>query len=381
MACEAAALWRVTLADGTVLAARVLVTAWGQLNRPAMPEIPGLASFAGAQFHSARWRHDVPLAGKRVGCIGSAASAVQLVPPVAAEAAHLTLFQRSPNWVVPRMDRPYTPEEVATFQADPARVQALRDGMYTEREGRVGRTRLDNSVADETRRVALAHLAAQVPDPALRARLTPDYAIGCRRILVSDDFYPALTRDNVELVTDPILRAEPEGIVTADGRLHRFDVLIFATGFETHSFLGLADVTGRDGVSLRASWREGAMAYAGLTVAGFPNMFMLYGPNTNLGHSSIIAMLEAQYRYIRQALDWVEGGPRRSLQVRETAMAGFNETLQRELLGSAWTANCNSWYKTASGRIVNNWSGTVEAYRQQVARLRLEDYDLRDGAR
>lgn len=370
-----ALLWRIALANGETLAAKVLVAAWGQLNRPNYPAIEGRDSFAGPAFHSACWREDVALAGKRVACIGSAASAVQLIPPVAEAAAHLTVFQRSPNWIAPRMNRAYTEEELAAYHADPALLQSSRDAMFSEREERFEKVRLGTHLAEEVRAAALAHLEAQVPDPDLRAKLTPDYPVGCRRILVSDDYYPALMRPNVDLVTEPIARIAPEGVVTADGALHPCDVLVYATGFETHSFLGARDITGRKGQSLRTRWRQGAEAYLGVTVPGFPNLFFLYGPNTNLGHNSILMMLEAQFRYILQALGHLEAEGVAALDLRPGAMTRFSTELQRALEGAAWSGGCTSWYKTAEGRIVNNWSGTVGAYQERTARLAREDYE------
>ncbi|PHK95520.1 cyclohexanone monooxygenase [Pseudoroseomonas rhizosphaerae] len=372
---DEAQLWRVSVAGGETVTARILIPAWGQLNRPSYPRIEGLESFAGPAFHSARWREDVALAGRRVGCIGSAASAVQLVPPVAEEAAHLTVFQRSPNWIAPRMNRAYAEEELAAWRADPALLRASREAMFTERDDRFAKVQLGTHLAEEVRAVALAHLEAQVPDPALRAKLTPDYPVGCRRILVSDDYYPALMRPDVELVTERIARIVPEGVVTADGALHRCDVLVHATGFETHSFLGANDITGRGGQSLRARWEKGAEAYLGMTVPGFPNMFFLYGPNTNLGHNSILMMLEAQFRYILQAMEILEAEGAAALDLRPAALTRFSTELQRALEGAAWSGGCTSWYKTAEGRIVNNWSGTVAAYQDRTARLAREDYE------
>jgi len=372
---DAEMLWRISLADGETVTARILIAAWGQLNRPSYPEIEGRESFSGPAFHSARWRPEVALAGKRVGCIGSAASAVQLIPPVAEEAAHLAVFQRSPNWIGPRMNRGYTVEELARYRADPALLQASRDAMFREREERFEKVRLGTHLAEEVRAAALAHLEAQVPDKALRAKLTPDYPVGCRRILVSDDYYPALMRPNVDLVTERIARIVPEGVVTADGALHPCDVLVYATGFETHSFLGARDIAGRGGQSLRARWQHGAEAYLGMIVPSFPNLFFLYGPNTNLGHNSILVMLEAQFRYILQALDQLEAEGIAALDLRPDAMASFSAELQAALEGAAWSGGCTSWYKTAEGRIVNNWSGTVGAYQARAARLARQDYD------
>ncbi len=373
---EDRARWRVATAAGEVAEARVLVAACGQLNRPRLPEIAGRDRFAGVAFHTARWRGDVELTGKRVACIGNGASAVQIIPEIAPRVAHLTVFQRSASYVVPRGDRAYAAAERALFATDPVARRASRETMYRYYEDRHAAMRLGSAKAAEVTAIARGHLEAQVADPVLRARLWPDYPIGCKRILISDDFYPALQRPNVELVTERIARIEPAGIRTADGRLHELDVIIYATGFETTAFLGPLEVVGRGGLRLAEAWRDGPRAYLGLTVTGFPNFLMLYGPNTNLGHNSIIAMLECQYDYILQALELLEARGANALEVRAEALERFNRELQAELRGSAWAAGCGSWYKTADGRITNNWPGSVEDYRARTARLALADYDL-----
>src|SRR5690606_24968862 len=241
---EAAACWHITLASGHACTSRVLVGAWGQLNRPAIPVFPGASRFRGESFHSAAWRHDLALHGARVITVGSGASAIQFVPPVAEIAAHLTLFQRTPNYIVPRLDRAYTPEEIEAFRREPQRLQESRDAMYQDRENRFAKMRLGTANAQEVASLALQYLHTQVKDPALRARLTPDYPVGCKRILVSDDFYAALNRSNVELVTAPIVGIEESGIRTAE-RFHEADVIISAPGFETQSFLGVCHIRGR----------------------------------------------------------------------------------------------------------------------------------------
>jgi cation diffusion facilitator CzcD-associated flavoprotein CzcO len=224
--------------------------------------------------------------------------------------------------------------------------------------------------------VARAHLEAQVADPALREKLWPDYPVGCKRILISDDFYPALTRPNVSLVTDRISRVEPEGVRTTDGLLHAVDAIVSATGFETLSFLGSVHVEGRDGTSLRDAWCSGPEAYLGMNIAGFPNLFMLYGPNTNLGHNSIIAMLECQFHYVLQALAAARRHQADAIDVRPEVMAAFNRQLQHDIQGTAWVAGCTSWYKTADGRITNNWSGSVEDYKRRTACFDPNEYDM-----
>lgn len=366
---EAAGRWRIALADGSSVTAQAFVTAWGQLNRPKLPPIEGRETFAGAAFHSAQWDASVDLAGKRVAVIGNGASAIQFVPEVAKVAGQLTLFQRSPNWIVPRMNRPYTEDEKAQFRAQPAAMAAVRSEIFRMAEDRLIAKRNGTAPVEEVP-IPLAHLHAQVTDPDLRAKLTPDYEIGCKRVLISNDFYPALTRPNVELVTEAIAKLTPRGVVDGQGRLHEADVVIYATGFETNSFVGETALTGLGGLSLAQAWKAGPEAHLGITVAGFPNLFMLYGPNTNLGHNSIIYMIEAQVAYVLQAL--AQGRP---LAVRPEVMAAYNDKIQAELAHTPWAGACTSWYKTAEGKILNNWPATAQAYADAVARFDAESYE------
>lgn len=366
---ETAQRWRIALADGSALTAQAFVTAWGQLNRPKLPPIKGRETFAGLAFHSAQWDQGVDLAGKRVAVIGNGASAIQFVPEVAKVAGNLTLFQRSPNWIVPRMNRPYTEAEKANFRSQPATMRKVRDDIFQMAEDRLAAKRAGTLPVEEVP-IPLAHLHAQVANPELRAKLTPDYEIGCKRVLISNDFYPALTRPNVELVTDAIAAMTPAGVVDAAGRLHEADVVIYATGFETKSFAGETAITGLAGLSLAQAWKHGPEAHLGITVAGFPNLFMLYGPNTNLGHNSIIYMIEAQVGYVLQAL--AHGRP---LSVKPEVQAAYNAQIQAELAHTPWAGGCTSWYKTPEGKILNNWPGTAKAYADAVARFDIEAYD------
>ena len=373
---EASATWLIETTAGEQIRAEVFVTAWGQLNRPSFKGISGRESFTGPSFHSAQWRHDVDLTGKRVAVIGNGASAVQLIPEVAKQAAHLEVFQRSANYFVPRQDRAYDEDERATYRTREGYLQ-LREAFYAEHESWADAMKLEsNPVLDEFYRLAREMLDTQVPDPVLREKLWPDYPLGCKRVLVADDYYPTLMRDNVELVTERITQVEEQGIRTADGALHEFDVIVYATGFETLSFLGSLDITGRGGTSLREVWQDGAHAYLGMNVAGFPNLFVLYGPNTNLGHNSIILMLECQYDYVLQALRARDEHSGAALDVRADVMQQYNEQLQRDLASTSFAGGCNSWYKTADGHITNNWSGSVEAYKERTRHFSLADYEL-----
>lgn len=370
---DAAGRWMIALANGGTIRARIFIAAWGQLNRPQIPEIAGRESFAGTQFHSATWPAAIDFTGKRVASIGNAASAIQYIPEVAPQAAHLTVFQRSPNWIVPRGDRPYTREELDGYVRDPDLFRANKAELFAWRETTFQRMREGSDEARELEEQAREHLAVQVPDAELRAKLLPDFPLGCKRVLRSDDYYPALMRPNVDLVTDAIDHITAEGIVTRDGTLHPVDVLIWGTGFETQSFQGPVEVHGHKGVSLRDAWAGGACAYKGVTVPGFPNFFLIYGPNTNLGHNSILSMFEAQFGYIAQAARIIlaEGV---ALSVDPARARAYDDALQQAMEGSAWAGNCNSWYKNADGRVVNNWSGPVREYQDETRTFDLDAY-------
>lgn len=367
-------IWTVTTANGTRFLTRSLVAAWGQLNEPNIPGFPGSDSFEGVAFHSAGWRHDLDLTGKRVASIGSAATAVQYVPEVAKVASKLAVFQRSANYILPRDQYVFTEEETAGFLTNPDSYRELRKGIHELREAGFERTRTHTAANEEGVELARQHREAQIADPKLRAQLTPDYDYGCKRILRSDDFFPALTRDNVELVTEGVAEVTPTGIRTTAGAEHEFDVIIYATGFKSHAFQGSTRVVGRNGITLDQRWGNAPEAYLGITVDNFPNLFMVYGPNTNLNHNSVVSMLEPQHRYISQAVNYLTADETRALEVDREVLERFTTYLQEELEKSAFSSDCSSWYKNEDGRVINNWPGTVEEYRSKTHDLRLDDY-------
>ena len=368
--------WHLSTAGGEVFTADVVVTGLGQLNRPTVPDLPGLADFKGTAFHSARWDHAHDLRGERVAVIGSGASAVQFVPRIAPDVARLHVFQRSPNWVLPRGDAAYSAAARGAFRRVPGLDRLHRASIFWALETRA--LALGGPTGPMLRalveRTARKHLEAQVSDLDLRRKLSPDYSIGCKRVLLSDDYYPALARENVELVTSPIARVEPDAVVTRDGRRVGVDTIVFATGFDALHFLAPLDVQGRDGARLAEAWRYGAEAYLGTLVSGFPNFFVLYGPNTNLGHNSIIFMIECQVHWVMRCLEELRARDRAWLDVRRDAMVASNRALQDRLRATVWVTGCHSWYKTASGRVTNNWPGFASRFWLATRKPRFDDF-------
>ncbi|ONM48562.1 flavin-containing monooxygenase [Nocardia donostiensis] len=367
--------WTVHTADGDSRVVDVLISAVGQLSRPVMPDIPGIDTFAGPSFHSAQWEHDVELTGTRVACIGTGASAVQFIPEIQPRVAHLTLFQRTPAWVLPKFDTDYTPIQHNLFARLPGALQAERFGWWALMEFLSLGLVEAPVIARLVQRVASRHLAKQVEDPQLRAALTPSYPVGCKRALFSNDYYPALTQSNVRVETAAITEITPVGVRSADGTLHEVDAIIYGTGFKGTEFLWPMHIHGRSGRALSQVWADGAHAYYGVSVPGFPNLFLLYGPNTNLGVGSIIYMLEAQARYIRQAVQLLADRPGHCLDVRADREAEFNSALQERLDRTPWNF-CSSWYRNAAGRITNNWPGPPSSYRRRIRTLDPSAYTL-----
>jgi cation diffusion facilitator CzcD-associated flavoprotein CzcO len=371
-------LWRLACSSGETYEATVLVSACGLLNRPALPAIPGLDGFPGACFHSAAWPREADLTG-RVAVIGTGASAIQIVPEIAAGARRVYVFQRSAPYVIPKPDRAHSARERDALRRFPRLRRLTRAALYAKYEARaiafVGATAAMRLYEADFRR----RLQRIVPNARLRAALVPDYAMGCKRVLLSNDYYAALGRDNVSLVTAPIERVSGNAILTVDGAERRVDTIVLATGFTATEFLAPMTVRGRDGRDLRDAWRDGAEAYLGISVAGFPNLFLLYGPNTNLGHSSIVYMLESQIRYVARTLRAMRTLRLRSVDVLPHVQRAFNGRLQRAMARTVWARGCESWYKTASGKGTINWPGFTFAYRYLTrrfdpARYRVDSY-------
>jgi cation diffusion facilitator CzcD-associated flavoprotein CzcO len=363
---EQSATWTVTFGDDAPTPGHstptqtvdILVSAVGQLSRPRLPDIPGVQSFTGTSFHSAQWDHDFDATGKRVAVVGAGASAVQFVPHLARDAAKLLVFQRSANYLMPKPDKPYKPFHAAMFRIAPVSLQLERGGIWTIMEQFARGLDDESRVGRVNKAIATRHLRKQVPDPALQAKLTPDYPIGCKRILFSNEYYPALAQDNVDVVTSAITRVSPTGVVDADGVEHEVDAIVYGTGFDAQEFLESIDITGVGGEKLATRWADGARAYLGMYVPGFPNLFVTYGPNTNLGGGSIIYMLEAQARHMRQAVDRLVAGRYRSVEVTPEAEQAYDDDVQGLLDHSVW-GHCDNWYRHRSGRITSNWPGAT----------------------
>jgi cation diffusion facilitator CzcD-associated flavoprotein CzcO len=367
--------WIVRTCKGQTFEAQSLVTATGQLSRPAVPQLPGLERFAGAAFHSAAWPRDCDLSGQRVAVIGTGASAIQVVPAIAPQVAKLYLFQRSAAYVLPKPDKKYPRWQIALFERFPALLKLSRLIVYIRYEMKAFALVTWRRALRFKRKAFFRNLKRGVKNLELRERLIPHYRLGCKRILFSNDFYPALDRANVELVTDAIVEIRSDAIVTADGAERKVDSIVFATGFAATEFLAPIKIVGLGGKDLRQSWcNSGAEAHLGMTVAGFPNFFMLYGPNTNLSHNSVVYMIESQIHYILACLTRLCRDEIRSIEVRKHIQDRFNAKLQRRLEKAHWSKGCTSWYLTAAGRNVANWPGYSLEFRLKTRAPNWDDY-------
>jgi len=376
---ERAQRWRVDTSAGR-WTADVVVTATGGLSVPSVPDLPGLDRFAGTVFHSACWDDAHPLDGERVAVIGTGASAIQLVPSIQSRVGRLLLFQRTPAWVLPHGDRPIRDWERSLYRRLPAAQRLVRAGIYWSRELLVLGLCKDRRWMEPVRRLATGHLERQVPDPALREKLRPAFAPGCKRLLVSNDYYPALSNDNVDVVTDAIAEVGDRWIRTADGAEHPVDTIVLATGFRVTDNPTFEHLRGRGGRSLAETWREAGMqAYLGSTVAGFPNLFLVTGPNTGIGHTSLVVMIEAQVRYVLDALRTMRRRDVAEIEVRPEAQEAFNDELQRRMRRTVWNAGgCASWYLDSRGRNTTLWPDFTWRFRRRTRRFDAAAYELRD---
>jgi len=369
---DASATWTVLTNRGT-LRSRVLIAGMGPLDKPNVPSLAGMQRFAGPIFHSARWNHDYDLQEKDVAVIGTGASAIQFVPQIAPLARHLTVFQRTAPWIVPKPDGPVS-ELQRRLRRFPPYVWAIRTFIYLFLEQRAYGFTVDPKQLVRLERMAERHLNHQVTDPGLRRKLTPDYRLGCKRLLISQDYYPALQLPNVQLVTTPIRELRERSVVTEDGAEWPADAIVLGTGFKATEAPAPVRVYGAGGVELSEAWNGGAEAYLGISVAGFPNLFLLVGPNTGLGHNSMIFMIESQIRYVRSALDYMRRSRIDALDVRADVQRDYNDHLQAQMARTVWSTGCRSWYLDKNGKNTTLWPSFTFAYRFLTRRLRPERY-------
>ncbi len=365
--------WHITTPQQQ-LTADIFISGNGPLNEPSFPSLPGIERFEGTLFHSSQWQHDYDLRGKRVAVIGTGASSIQFVPQIQPIVDQLLLFQRTPAWIMPRLDYQIPASQRAMFRYLPITQRLKRLRIYLRNEMTALALLYRPKLMKAAIEISQQHLERQVPDPALRAKLTPHYAMGCKRILVSGDFYPALSRPNVEVITDHISEVRAHSIVTADGQEHAVDAIICGTGFHVTDTSFPGHVRGCAGLSLADAWQTGPSAYLGTTVAGFPNLFILIGPNTGLGHSSMVYMIEAQIAYILDALRGMERHNVQAVALRPEVQAAFRAEMQRRMQGTAWTSGCSSWYLDARGHNTTLWPGFTFEFKHRTRRFDVQSY-------
>jgi cation diffusion facilitator CzcD-associated flavoprotein CzcO len=360
--------------------ADVLLTACGQLSQPSVPAIPGLDSFEGPSFHTAQWRHDVELAGRRVAVVGSGCSAIQVVPAIQPTVAHVDVYQRSPGWTIPKMDFAYSERSQRLFERFPVLQRADRAAIFAFMElGAAAMTR-HRWLLTPFRAVCRRQITKAIDDPELRSKVTPPDEIGCKRLMLTDDWYPTLTKPNVDLVTDRIAEVTPTGIRIADGRERPADVLVLATGFRSHGFVAPMEIVGDGGRTLAQEWSDVARAYLGMSVPGFPNMFLLYGPNTNGGTGSVIYTIEAGMAHVLAALGELERAGARRIELRREAADAFDRELRDALVGTVWHSGCTNWYVDENGNDPNQWPWLWSTYRRRTERIEPGTYELSAAA-
>jgi len=368
--------WSLLTDDGATYEFDAVVSAVGMLDVPNIPEIPGADRFRGRTFHSSTWDHSKSTAGERVASIGTGASAVQYVPEIAAVAAHLTVFQRTQIWVNPRYDEPFTAEQQELFERDPGEALKVRDAAFQAYEA--ANFGADSEMTKGLTDMAREYLTRKVGDPALRAKLTPSYPVGCKRPLQSRAWFPTFARPNVTLETAPIAEFTEHGLRTADGIDHEFDTVIYGTGFHAADYLGSLDVYGTGGRRLRDDWADGAEAYLGTVVPGYPNLFTLYGPNTN-GVTSIIYILEAQAEFVRRILDDMAVAGVRAVDVKREVHDTYNVEIQRAMEGTVWLANCNNYYRHPNGKVVTQFPYSGTTFVDMLSRVRLNHFNRQEA--
>lgn len=366
--------WTLITDSGAAHHVDAVISAVGMLDVPNIPAIAGAEKFRGRRFHSSRWDHSRSTAGERVASIGTGASAVQYVPAIAPETAHLTVFQRSPIWVSPRFDYPFTPEQHELFERDPRAAQKLRDEAFDAYES--SSFDADAAQTREATELAYSYLMRKVKDPGLRTKLTPNYPVGCKRPLMSRDWFPTFALPHVHLETSPIVEFTERGLRTADGNEHVVDTVIYGTGFKAAEYLSSLEVYGGGGRRLRDEWKDGPEAYLGTLVAGYPNLFILYGPNTN-GVNSILFIHEVQTTFVRGILDRMQAHAARTIEVTRDAQDRYNAEIQAAMAGTVWLANCNNYYRHASGKVVTQLPYSGKTFADRTRELVPDHYHLR----
>jgi len=375
---EEVGFWRLTDKAGNETTARIVISAIGPLNRPSIPKLKGLENFKGKYFHSSEWDYSQSLKGKKVAVIGTGASSIQFVPEIAPEVAQLSVFQRTPPWIVPKEDRSITKFEQNLFQKLPIFQKVHRGLIYWLNEFK-GLAFIGNETIQKfAEKVALKHLQDSISDPQLREVFTPSYKIGCKRVLISNDYYPTFLRDNVDLVTEGIQEIGADYILDQSGKKHEVDTIIFGTGFVASEFIGVLNFSGLNQRSLIDEWSETEpKAYYGITTEGFPNLLFLVGPNTGLGHNSIVHMIESQLNYVLDYLKILDqGGEDAYLDVQAEVQENFNSTIQNRLTETVWASGCKSWYQNSEGKNTTLWPGLTVEYRQKTRKINPCDYRL-----
>jgi cyclohexanone monooxygenase len=366
--------WKVTTASGEVHDFDIVVSAVGLFTQPAMPTLLEEQPFTGTLMHSARWDHSVDLTGARVAVLGTGSTASQLLPELAKTASKVYSIQRSPTWILPKPDRPYTDREKWVFAHVPFAKKLYRTRLWLRSESNISVIENGSDKTQEFKSIALKTLESAVSDPALRRELTPQHPLGCKRLVFSSDFLPALTRPNVEVVSSPARSLRARSLVTEDGRELAVDVVVCATGYAAADYLGQIDVIGQGNTTLRETWHDGAFAYLGMAVPDFPNFFMLYGPNTNVGSNSVIFMLEAQAHYIVRALKYMRRHRKTYVAVRPAAMATFLSKIDQWMNGTVWLTRCNNYFRAANGRVVTQWPRSARVFWTMTRRFKAADY-------
>lgn len=368
--------WIVKTSEGQIFESQFLISGSGGLSKPAYPNIKGLDTFKGAKFHSARWDHKVDLKGKKVAVIGSGASAIQIVPAIVDEVKHLDYYQRTPSWVLPKPDREISEIEQSIFKSIPSIQQLYRGAIYAAMESRALAFVVSPKLLSFAKQLGISHVKKYIKDPVLQEKMIPKYEMGCKRILMSNEYYPAVARDYVEVVSDSIASVDENGIYTNDGQFRPVDVIVYCTGFFASEDILQMEVFGKNNVDIKDAWKDGPEAYLGTTVKGYPNLFIIVGPNTGLGHNSMIYMIESQVNYIVEAIKYMNKSNVQVIDVKPEVQDKYNVEIQKKLKKTIWNSGCQSWYMTKDGKNTTLWPGFTFEFRAKTKNFNPRDYDL-----